>query len=49
MMQVKASMLGRAIKLVKTPELVAVGAALLAGQAGLGCCRSRKMNTVASL
>lgn len=36
MMQVKASMLGRAIKLVKTPELVAVGAALLAGQAGLG-------------
>ena len=36
MMKVKASMLGRAVKRVKTPELVAVGAALLAGQEGLG-------------
>lgn len=35
MMQVKASMLGRPIERVKTPELVAVGAALLAGKAGL--------------
>ena len=34
--QVKAAMLGRAIKRVKTPQVVAVGAALLASKAGFG-------------
>jgi xylulokinase len=34
--QVKAAMLGRAIRRVKTPQVVAVGAALLASEAGLG-------------